>query len=555
MRRFWLTATLLGALATVACGGGGRPPIDPPPGPPPPPICDGRDVVIYTVDPSGNPLAGVTVTSEAQDGDRVSDGSGFSHRWACGSALYRFALEGWHVTNCLEDGSCDLAGPEHRVHLARDNIPDPPTPPPGSHINPVQGAIWSDRNGCFGDDTGCRNFVIYHYGDAPPRWQAGGRPSVLADFDGLAEAGYHIVRMWSHLRPEPPGTPWAHGGDPPYNALDLLHAPDAVKNLTELINAGAERGLRVTLEAGGVDGIGRQDERRLMESLNTAGRDAGAWKVAWFAPYNEPSSVHATSDDDGDNTPGYLRELVDVARAGTNTLWHLGYGHNNDWDTENRFAQKKLTPGDQSFGYYHAWRGGRVTDKIRRRFSWLYEDPGQFVRKWVDGEGVGQPCSGPPLRYVSVTENCHELNAESLSMIVAMQTMRGIGSSMSGNGVQRYQDVRNVVGFREIPWTVRQMHHDVATFTWIHHSGDSHRDKRTLQAQGDVRIDGAKHSDGRFDYVIHGSSGSFHLRAEKSFDARLCDPIPMTCQDVSVNAGGTLPVTFTYGRLLTGRDR
>lgn len=544
---FWLGALL--ALVTIGCasGGGPRPPIDPPPGPPAP-ICDGRDVHL-TVLNGEQPMPGVIVRSAGQD-DRTTDGNGYAHVWACGLATYEFIAPGWATGNCGALGStCDLAGPAHRIHMVAL------TPPPGAHVNPVHGAIWSDRNGCFGDDTGCRNFVIYHYGDAPPRWQAGGRASVLSDFDQIAAAGYHIVRMWSHLRPEPPGTPWAHGGDPPYNGLDLLNVPNAVENLTDLVNAAAERGLRVTLEAGGVDGIGRADERRLMERLNQAAHRAGPWKVAWFSPYNEPSSVHATSDDNGDNTPGYLRELVDVARAGTNALWHLGYGNNNEWDTSNRFAQKKLTPGDQSFGYYHAWRGGRVWDKIRRRFSWMYEDPGQFVRKWVDGEGVGQPCSGPPLRYVSVTDNCHELDAEALAGIVATQTMRGIGSSMSGNGVQRYQEPNRVVGFREIPWTVRQMHSDVASFTWLHHSGDSHRDKRVLQAQGEVRIDGARDADGRFDYVISGPGGSFALRAERSFDARLCDPTPMTCQDVSVNAGGTLPVSFTSFRLLVGRDR
>jgi hypothetical protein len=586
LRWLWIVALF----AAVACAGNRPPIITPPieicgdgmdnngdgqvdencvpdPGTPPS-SCDGRDVVIYTLDGASNPLPNVRIASTAQDTDRISDGNGFSHRWACAPADYAFILEGWHTVNCGDLGaSCNLAGPEHRVHLARDALPEPP---PGVNADPVQGRIWCESGVC-GDDTGPRTFVILHMGDLPLRWHAAQAISdagerdryvgeILGDLDAAARQGYHILRSWSHIRPSGGSSVWAHGGSPAYDGLDARHA-HFVEWEASLADAVVERGMRLTLETGGIDGLNSDQEFAVMRQFRAVVDRVGAWKFAWASPVNEPSSTHGTSDDNGDVDPTHLRALIRVVVDGTGMLWHLGHASNIVWDTPgDRFAQKLFTPSDQPFGYYHGDRDLHADDKVRRRFTWLYEAPGKWNRFWVDGEGVGAPVCGGSLRCVSATSNGQEMNSpEALSLIVAMQTVRGIGSEMCGNCVQRYQSFENVVGFNQIPWTVRQMHRDVATFTTIHHSGDSWRTFRVLAppSSGDVRIDGVINSDGRFDYVIHGPRpGTYTMHVDKGFAGKLCDTAAQSCQDVSAPAGGSFTVSFgDVGRLFVGQTR
>lgn len=525
----------------VGCGGRSTPPVVTPPVPV-------GTVQGVTLDEAGRAVPGVLVTEVASgrvanNGGR-SDGNGY---WAffdiANNADFRFEAQGWATTT----RNLPVWDQQHRVHLTRVIPP---------HPDPVKGAIRVlDGGRCFADDSGCRTFTIIHAGDLPLRWHAGGDAQVLADLDEMAAAGYTVVRSWSHIRPG--NGAWSRGGSPPYNGLDALNKPDFVAREVALINEVAKRGMRMTLETGGIDGINTSQEQAIMRRFNDALKQAGAWKVAWVSPVNEPSSVHGTSDDNGDVDPGHLRMLVDLARAGTSVLWHLGHaGGDMHWDDGTRFAQKRYTPTDQPMGYAHMYRGGRVPDKIRHRFSVLYEAPGDWKRLWVDGEGVGAPVCGGSLRCVSATQNGQEMNsAEALAGIVAIQSLRGIGSEMSGNGVQRYQDWSKVVGFREVPWTVRQLPRDVHTFSQIFHSGEAHRDKRILRAHGEVRIDCAKASDGRAACVIYGPAGSYRLQAERGFVGKLCDPGRMTCQNVSFPAGGTLPVSFQFDRLLVGRQQ
>lgn len=551
-RYFLMLGPLLASMFVGACSTV-RPPVVTPPTDPPPPVCDYRDTHIYTLDEVSRPIVGVRITQPSTGRVDTSDGAGYSHRPACGSEVYHFELDGWVPLEV------DLAGgiEPHRVHLTRITPEPPPLP---THPDPVVGAIWSDRNGCFGDDNGCRVFTLWHYGDAVGRCAAGGMDSVVADFDAGAANGMHVIRMWGHIRVGG----WPLSGTPASTGWDLIHDPVTYRCLVEVTNAAAERGMRVTYESGGIDRLNTDQERALMGQFNRAAHEAGAWKVAWFAPVNEPGSTHATSDDNGDNTPGHLKMLVDIARTGTPTLWHIGGTDNEKWDDpRDRFSQKFYTHPDQLFGYYHGTRALDWLAKIRRPFTWEYETrrpdgsilPAGFIRKWVDGEPFGLPCSGPPLQYVSVVENCYEVDAELIALSVAIKTFRGMSGLMSGNGVRRYQSWDRVVGWREVPWLVRQIPRDVAAWTWIHHSGESHRDKRVLAAQGEVRIDGARHADGRFAYVIYGkkNGATAQLRIDRSFTGQLCDAVQMICEAVSGQAGGTFSVPFTKGRLFVGR--
>lgn len=551
---------LLVALST-ACAGRGRPPVIVPD----PPVCEGRnvDILVYNDDASPRPMAGVVVSSDGQ-ADRTTNPDGHVHFWACGSAPYRFTAANWHTLNCGDLGAaCDLAGGNepHRVHLTRITPdPDPPPPPPSVKANPVNGAIWVDRAAhAAGDDTGYRTFVELHAGDTPLRWGAGGVAEVEADADEWARADYDIVRMWSHINAD--GGVWSRGGSPPYNGFDVLRDPQAEDKLVGLVNAIAARGMRATLEAGGINDLTTAQELAVMDLFNRVGQRAGWWKIAWVAPVNEPSSTHATSDDNGDVEPSHLQMLVDRLRAGADVLWHLGYGSNVDWDSGNRFSQKRLTPSHQRFGYYHAYRGQDLTAKVRHRLSWLIEHAGQYVGFWVDGEGVGQSCErGQPLRYVSVTDRCEQLDAEALSLIVGVQTLRGIGSQMSGNGVQRHHPWTEVVGWRQVPWTVRQMPKDVATFSTLVHGGRPNAVfKATSQGSAILRVEQAISGDGRIAAIAHSSEEwkSWDVPVSQDVRVQVCDTGAMACTpEMDVDAGGRVPLgLIRHGRLITGRLR
>jgi hypothetical protein len=558
---------LLIVLASTALACTRRPPIVTPPSPPP---CDVREVVIYTLDQDGAPLPGVAVhSSEGPDFGRNSNEDGYSTRPACSAADYTLLLDGWHTTNCGEPGATCLgfSGPIHRVHMARDALPEPPPPQPIAHPNPVAGAIWVDPGKCFGDDTGCRTFTIIHAGDTAARWNAPcGRecwPEILRDIDDWAAANYHIVRMWSYLRAAS-DSPWSRGGSPPYNGLDALNNPDFVANTVALINAIADRGMRVTLESGGIDKLNTEQERRLMDVLHEVGERAGWWKIAWVAPVNEPASTHATSDNDGDVEPAHLRMLVDRLRAGSNVLWHLGGVSNVEWGTGGRWDQRKYTPREAGWGYTHGYRAGEVHDKIRHRFSWQCPDcengktAGAEVRLWVDGEGIGQPTSGKPLQYVSVVGAGHQLDAEALSLVVAMQSLRGIGSHMCGTCVQRYQPFTESVGFREVAWTVAQLPRDVHTFRSLVHGGRSNAVFKAVEQGGALlRVDQAIADNGTTVAVAYASRENRHWRVPvtRAMRVRVCSPKDQRCSDeFSVPAGGSVDLgVIRWGRLLIAR--
>lgn len=414
-----------------------------------------------------------------------------------------------------------------------------------AHPDPVVGALRVlDAGRCLADENGCRTFVGVHMGDLAARWMSGGRDEVVQDLDAAAAAGYHWVRTWWHL-----GRPTIF--DPTLDYRD----PGFVQKGIELAQTIAARGMRVTMGAGGIAQLSLQQERDMAHTFRAIIDGAGASTIVWTEPVNEPSSIHATSDDDGDNGPDNLRALSRIMTEGTGILWHLGYGSHAGWnDARERFSQKRYTAVDQRIGYIHGYRGGRVPDKIRHRFSWLYQAPGEHVRLWIEGEGVGAPVCAGSLRCVSATANGEEMeSAEAQALIVVMQSLRGAGTHMSGNGVQRYQPFAQTVAWQEVPWTVRQLPRDVHTFRTLHHSGPRWQHVRVLAAQGDVRIDGAIADDGRFTYVIYGPGGSYRLRADRAFAGRLCHPGAMTCDEVFVPEGGELPVTFAHGRLLVGR--
>ena len=155
---------------------------------------------------------------------------------------------------------------------------------------------------------------------------------------------------------------------------------------------------------------------------------------------------------------------------------------------------------------------------------------------------------------VSVTENQDELDDEAIALLVlASHIARQAFVWFSGEGVKIERGLATEAGFHSVPRAVQLLPSDVMRYETRHHSGVASRAIRVLEAQGDVRVDGALAADGRFAYTIDGPAGTYALKVARSFDGKLCHPGTSVCEPVSKKAGEVLSVSFTRGRLLVGK--
>ena len=106
-------------------------------------------------------------------------------------------------------------------------------------------------------------------------------------------------------------------------------------------------------------------------------------------------------------------------------------------------------------------------------------------------------------------------------------------------------------GFALTPQWFRKLPRNLMTFATLHHSGDTWANERVLVPQGEVRIDGRSHTDGRFVYTIDGPSGTYALPVAKSFTGEYCTA--SGCQTVTQKAGSRWSVTIVRGGMLIGQ--
>ena len=178
---------------------------------------------------------------------------------------------------------------------------------------PVIGRLRTLGSQCFADDTGCRTFSIAHQGDLAARYvwgcargDAGQIEIARQDLRDAAAAGYAISRTWWRFD-DAPGSPWFTAAYPGFEPSAI---PEFLRCGADLIRYAGSLGLRITVGPGGIDKLGKQDERQLFALYRQLIDAGGHDNIAWVEALNEPSSLHATSDTDGDHEPGYLSELV-----------------------------------------------------------------------------------------------------------------------------------------------------------------------------------------------------------------------------------------------------
>jgi hypothetical protein len=367
----------------------------------------------------------------------------------------------------------------------------------------------------------------------------------LAELDAVAQAGYHGVRVWSALgcTPAAPCPERDDRGEPAFwrgRELGPQLTPDYYSQVGRFFAALKERRLRAVWSQGDVQVIG--DRRDFMTRI--ARLDAEYEVIDWIDCGNE-----AWQRDDP--PPAALAECLGFyQKAGGRALKTLSSAPSEDLPELDTFS---IDPAD-AFDV-HSWRRGHSWDK-RRHISSLTRDgdgEGRPMPKRPLGIGSEPPGSGA---LVSTIENPHELDDEAVALLaLASAIARQAFVWFSGEGVKIDRGLATEAGFHSVPKAVRLLPGDVMRYETRHHSGEASRAIRVLEADDDVRVDGALAADGRFAYTIDGPAGSYALKVARTFDGKLCHPGTSACEPVSKKAGEVLLVSFTRGRLLVGKAK
>ena len=403
--------------------------------------------------------------------------------------------------------------------------------------DPLTGRLRVDGT-TFTDDRGPVLPLYAHAGDL--LWVFVRDPARAAiELDAVARAGYHGVRVWAALgcHPDRPCPASDERGQRPFwygRDLGPGLTGDYFEHVDRFMAALAARRLRAVWSLGDVHVVG--DRRDYMTRL--AALDARHAVIDWIDCGNEAWQT-------GEPDPARLAACVGYyAEAGGGGLKTLTAAPTEEVDDLDRYS---IDPAD-AFNV-HSYRGGHSWDK-RRHIASLTRGDRPNPRRPLGLNS--EPPGGGAL--VSVTEHKEELDDEAVALLgVASLIARQAFVWFSGEGVQIDRGLATAPGFAAVPKAAALLPRDVMRFARRHHSGDTGRAVRVLEAQGDVRIDGAIDADGRFAYTIDGPPGAYTLRVARAFEGRLCHPATGACEDVARQAGESLAVAFRRGRVLVGR--
>ena len=358
-------------------------------------------------------------------------------------------------------------------------------------LDPLVGQLRIER-GAYVDANGPRLPVFLHAGDLIGHGLMHGVESILPTLDLAARLGYHGLRSWFQLEITTgtwlPG-PTTHGWDP----------RDNPSRFVEILRAGADRGLKWNLAAGGIKGLSNADEDQLFDLVASAIDQVGAEHFAQVVGGNE---IRDTGDGD-DQEPRELERLVQRVRSR-----HPGiglYGLGVFTGTEDEHELKRFTASWMRHVLIHGYRDGQVHDKIRHYFNNGYEGPGRW------GAGAGRVGShllwhDEPVgvgRLVSATQNKGQLGAAEMQLIAAAAAIgRGAWTFMSGPGVVLGDEPWEAMpGFAETPALLRQLPQDLHRFDVRGHSGPG-QPHRMHAVRGD-------RPNVREDYAIDTATGRF----------------------------------------------
>jgi len=371
--------------------------------------------------------------------------------------------------------------------------------PPPLHPNPLVGGLrYGDR--CYADANGPVNPVSLHLGDLIGQGLAFGVQHILPALDLAQQAGFHIVRSWFQNHQEPGMKSYdLFWGSKPTPTWDPR---TNVSRFSEILQAGADRGLTWHLAGGGLERVSNTDENALFDCLGDA---IGAVGPQYFSLIEALNECRDTGDGD-DRTPEELERLVQRVRS---RFPQLLYSLSAYTGTEDRAVLAAFTPAWMQHYLYHALRGMTVADYLRHYFSMGYsgESPPVRHRGW-SGEPWG--VNGPNAPNMVSGMN-PPVDGPAMVMGACMAVMaRIVPTFMSGPGViYGCDDLASMPGFFEVPATVRRLPRDLMQFRTLSHSGAS-KPLRIHAARGNVRADYAIHDDGRYVEVTYGPPNESH---------------------------------------------
>ena len=393
-------------------------------------------------------------------------------------------------------------------------------------------------NGTFADSRGPILPVLCHAGDLIGQGLVLGLDRIKPGLDQIANAGYHGIRSWWVVWPGGPNAFWDSKPAPRWDVT-----AQTFDRFVEILGAGAARGLKWHLAAGGVDGFSDAQCNERFDRVAEAVARVGPEHFALIEGVNE------ARDTAGDREPADIARFVQRIRSRHPAPL---YGLSAYTGHEDRDVLKAWTPDWMKFYIVHGWRGGRTNDKVRHIFSLGYDGEAATVRRlgW-QGEPTG------PGKFVSATEAQGELNDEALALMAAMSAVcRQAWVYMSSPGVIFRPDVEPFTampGFIAVPRMVRLLPQDVMTYTKIAHGGATWHNLRPLEAQDEVRCDYAMDNSGKFVAVVYGPGGTYNMKVSRSFEGAIIHPGTGAAEPIRAQAGTTVRMNFAHGRVIVGK--
>lgn len=392
------------------------------------------------------------------------------------------------------------------------------------------------QNGCFVDDAGPTLPLFCHAGDLFALWI---RNSVRAteQLKVVADAGYQGIRVWTLLDGFFPGNWWT-SKDRNVGPTMFSSYWTELERFMQTVNT---LGLKLALSQGDIGQLGTDMEKRKAFARRVAATakaaDGTGHVVAFFDGGNEAWQT-------GEPDPVRLAAFVQAYRDGGGTaLLTLTSPPGEEVAELNAFS---IDPAD--IYDVHGYRGGRFYDKIRHIFSIAYEGLPKR-RLGIQSEPAG---SGT---LVSVTDNINELNHAAVGLLGVMSLLtRQAWVWFSGEGVWVQAGLETEAGFANTPKLCALLPKDLMQFQSLQHSGETWAKTRLVDRgiSHECRMDGARHTDGRFVYLFYGVPGTHTFRAARKFSGTFYHPETLVAEPVSYNAGDSFTLSWDRGLVFIG---
>jgi len=410
-----------------------------------------------------------------------------------------------------------------------------PYPKPDSFnpVNSLKGIVRINGKG-WEDATGPVYPLGVHFGDGF-LCQTEGR-NIEPALDLFAEYGYHFTRQWITLMWFKQGNPfWGNRGCSP------LVTTNYYGELRKNIEMHLARGLKMHLSMGDLNNVPQNDLLSLYKNLANFISEYGQEHFIFPGEVNESRDTFSAASG---NT---IANLVSIIRQKNPDIEYALTSYTGYTDIP---KAKEYTANYQRGYYKHGYRDGHYWDKIRHYFNDGYEYYSQIREVGADHEPVGVG------KWVSVTDNKHELNAAAMGLIAAAACIaRQSFTYFCSPGIIWDEDFLNMSGFTTVPKLIALLPKGL-TNGELQHSGTRWRDSRVFEAVNDFRVDGSVLPSGEFGYVAYGPGDRIKLPVNRSFDGTLINPSTLEVTTISGEKNNYLPeIGYDKGFILTGKVR